>query len=142
MVKVMFLHVCVILFTGGGLRAGRTPPGQEEPPWAGRTPPGPGRPPSRENPPDQADPPPDQADTTPPPHEADSRIQSTSGRYASYWNAFLFLGISIVKTGFMGRGSSTQFGRYPLKKKFTPLPPRENYFYDYMCGKKCFARIY
>ena len=31
---------------------------------------------------------------TPPPHrEADSSIRSTSGRYASYWNAFLFADI-------------------------------------------------
>ena len=29
----------------------------------------------------------------PPPREADSGIQSTSGRYASYWNAFLFISI-------------------------------------------------
>ena len=50
--KVMFLHVCVILFTGGGLRA--------DPPWQGEPPLGPGRPPSRENPPW------DQADTTTP----------------------------------------------------------------------------
>ena len=46
------------------------------------TPPRPGR-----HPPDQVDTPPDQADT---PQEADSSIRSTSGRYASYWNAFLF----------------------------------------------------
>ena len=39
----------------------------------GGTPPGPGRPP-----PDGE-----------PPREADSSIRSTSGRYASYWNAFL-----------------------------------------------------
>ena len=47
------------------------------------------------HPPDQADttPPPDQAATPPDqantPRKADSRIRSTSGRYASYWNAFL-----------------------------------------------------
>ena len=45
-------------------------------------------------PPDQTDPPPNQADPPgpgrPPPREADSSIRSTSGRYASYWNAFLF----------------------------------------------------
>ena len=55
------------------------PPDQADPPRPGTptTPtPGPGRPPS-----------PDQADT--PPREADSSIRSTSGRYASYWNAFL-----------------------------------------------------
>ena len=39
-------------------------------------------------------PPPDQTPTppgadTPPPQEADCSIRSTSGRYASYWNAFL-----------------------------------------------------
>ena len=59
-------------------------------------PPGPSRLPSRtRQTPHQADsprpgrptPPPDQAD---PPQEADSSIRSTSGRYASYWNAFLF----------------------------------------------------
>ena len=85
--KVMFLHVSVILSTGGGLQAGRTPPGPgRPPPRPGRTPLGPGRPPrTRENPP------PDQADPQQPPREADSRIRSTSGRYASYWNAFLFM---------------------------------------------------
>ena len=85
--KVMFLHVSVILSTGGGSRQQHPyPPGQGEPPqtrqtppWAGRHPPGrenpPGTrqtppagrtphprtrqtPPHRENPPDQADPPP------------------------------------------------------------------------------------
>ena len=34
---------------------------------------------------------PPRADTPPSPREADSGIRSTSGRYASYWNAFLFL---------------------------------------------------
>ena len=59
-------------------------------------PPRSGRPPQdqADTPQDQADTPRDQADTpqdqadTPPP-EADSSIWSTSGRYASYWNAFL-----------------------------------------------------
>ena len=56
--KVVFLHVSVILLTGGGLRAGRTPrdqtppPGtrqtpnprtRQTPPGPGRHPPGPGR---------------------------------------------------------------------------------------------------
>ena len=57
--KVMFLHVCVIVFIGGGLRAGRTLPGQGENP-----------PPGRENPPGPGG----------PPQEADSRIRSTSGQ--------------------------------------------------------------
>ena len=119
----MFLHVSVILSTGG-LR--RTPPGP------GRTPPGPGRTPpppkdqadtppgtrenpprSRENPPgtrenplgpgrtppDQGEPPrpgrhpPGTRENPPsretPPREEDCSIRSMSGRYASYWNAFL-----------------------------------------------------
>ena len=139
--KVMFLHVCVILFTGGSLQAGRTPPPDQAdhpPPSRKENPPGPGRPPPRQEggtppdqadhppagartrqttppaggrtPPDQADhppgrreePPPGPADTpldqadppgreNPSPREADSRIRSTSGRYASYWNAFLLM---------------------------------------------------
>ena len=65
--KVMFLHVSVILLTGGegGLRAG--PPGRENTP----DPPGPGRPPWEGEPPRtrqtprQGEPPRDQADTPP-----------------------------------------------------------------------------
>ena len=128
--KVMFLHVSVILFTGGGLWAGRTPPwtgrtprtgrtptppplgrenppGRQEPPQAGRTPRQGRTPPGQgEPPPDQADPPPPWTRQNPqirhthpgpgrPPREADSRIRSTSGRYASYWNAFLLLFIVV-----------------------------------------------
>ena len=105
--KVMFLHVSVILFTGGGLR--RTPRDQADPPWQG-DPLGPGRPPQQGEPPWQGEPPRtkenppgtrqtpprDQADTPPagrtPPHrEEDCSLRSMSGRYASYWNAFLSL---------------------------------------------------
>ena len=74
--KVMFLQVSVIhsVHRGGSPEnsplAGRTPP----PHLVGRTPPWQGEPPP--------------AGRTPPP-EADSSIRSTSGRYASYWNAFL-----------------------------------------------------
>ena len=52
--KVMFLHVCVILFTGGVSgqgeppRAGR-PPGQGDPPGQGEPPPGPD-PPGKQTP--------------------------------------------------------------------------------------------
>ena len=128
MAKVIFLHLSVILFTGG-VSTRENPPCQGEPPGPGRppqtrqtpwdqTPPG-----TRQTPPDQADPPGtrhpprdqtpplDQADPprpgrptgtrhpprtrppldqTDPPPEADFSIRSTSGRYASYWNAFLF----------------------------------------------------
>ena len=160
--KVMFLHVCVILFTGGG-SPGRPPgtwqgeppppgpgresppgtwqgeppqtrqeemphppgtwqgeppgPGREEPPrtrqgeppWdlAGRTPPGPGRenphppgtwqgePPTPTSGPGRENPPPGPGrEELPPwtrqtPRDVDCRIRSMSGRYASYWNAFL-----------------------------------------------------
>ena len=80
-------------------------PGAEEqtPPWTRQTP-RPGRhPPRSRHPPDQADPPrpgtpQEQTPWTrqnpprpgkPPSWEADFSIRSTSGRYASYWNAFL-----------------------------------------------------
>ena len=57
----------------------QTPP-PSRPPWE-QTPPGADTP-SGADPPREAD--------TPPP-EADSGIRSTSGRYASYWNAFLLI---------------------------------------------------
>ena len=72
------------------------PPDQADPPRPGRhprnqadTPRDLADPPrTRQTPPqDQADPP---GTWQTPPQNADSSIQSTSGRYASYWNAFLF----------------------------------------------------
>ena len=67
----MFLHVSVILFTGGGrervstsMHAGSRPP---DPP--GADPPGAGTPPG----------------------SACWEIRTTSGRYASYWNAILLI---------------------------------------------------
>ena len=66
----------------------QTPPSRHPPPRAD-TPLGADTPQSR-SPPEQTPP---KADTPPradTPREADSTIQSTSGRYASYWNAFLF----------------------------------------------------
>ena len=65
--KVMFLQASVILSTGGGGSLPQCMLGCQ-------TPPGPGTPRTRH-----------------PPPEADARIRSMSGRYASYWNAFLFL---------------------------------------------------
>ena len=88
--KVMFLQVSVCPQGGGCLPQCML--GCQTPPGPGR-PPRPGRPtPTRQTPPDQADPP--RTRQTPPrpgrpPREADSSIRSTSGRYASYWNAFL-----------------------------------------------------
>ena len=110
--KVIFLHLFVILFTGGSAsvhvgittqpRTRQTPPQTRQTlprtrhtPQPGRHPLGPGRPPwPGRHPPEPGRPPWDQADTPgtrqTPPQEADSSIRSTSSRYASYWNAFLF----------------------------------------------------
>ena len=96
--KVMFLQVCVCPQGGGCLPQSmlgcQTPPQDQ-----GEPPPRPGR----ENPPppqDQGESPRDQGEPPrqtppgpgrhPPPWEADFSIQSMSGRYTSYWNAFLF----------------------------------------------------
>ena len=68
--KVMFLHLSVILLTGGEYLT-RNPP---------RT---------REVPPRDQTHPPQTRQEPPPPGTADSGIRSTFGRYASYWNAFL-----------------------------------------------------
>ena len=115
--KVMFLQASIILLTGGvsaSVHAGIPPPGNHTPPGAD-TPPGPDtpgirHPPGTRHPRDQtppradthppgADPPgPDThpqsthpPQSTPPPPGKDSGIRSTTGRYASYWNVFLFI---------------------------------------------------
>ena len=70
----MFLHVSVILSTGGG-SLGRPPlrPGRHPPPPQGEAPPGPGRhPPDQADPPGPGRPPRDQADTPP-----ERRLQHT-----------------------------------------------------------------
>ena len=96
--KVIFSQASVCPQEAGvsaSVHAGIYPPDQADPPGADTPPdqadtipPGPGRPPPRPGrpPPDQADP----ARPGRPPREADFSIRSTSGRYASYWNAFLF----------------------------------------------------
>ena len=71
--KVMFLQASVILSTGGG---GSASVHAGIPTLLDQTPPSP--PLIRHHPPDQT-----------PPREADASIRSMSGRYASYWNAFL-----------------------------------------------------
>ena len=104
--RLCLLHVCNWFCSqdpGGVSGQGEPPQGKERPPpLAGRTPPG------RENPspgigrtPRAIDPPgisrlprlnsrhPPRS-RHPPPREADCSIRSMSGRYASYWNAFLF----------------------------------------------------
>ena len=93
--KVIFLHLSVILFTGGGVLSQcmlgyhppeQTPPGAD-PPWD-QTPLGADTPPPREqtHPPGSRHP-----RSRHPPRETDSSIRSTNGRYASYWNAFLLV---------------------------------------------------
>ena len=113
--KVIFSQACVknSVHRGGGgclpqcmlgYTTTTTHPLEQSPPDKADTPPGPdplppdradpsrsGRPPTPLGP----DPPPDQADT-PPPREADCSIRSTSGRYASYWNVFLFYFIYLM----------------------------------------------
>ena len=117
--KVMFLQASVILSTGGGVCLSacwdttttpkeqthpprsrcRHPPEQTAPPPRADTSPGSRHPPQEQmqtplcsrHPPGSR--PPwkqtfsQEADTPP---EADSSIRSTSGRYTTYWNAFLF----------------------------------------------------
>ena len=109
--KVMFLHVCVIVFTRGGLSASvhagippspsketPTPPARQTPPWQGDPPTGKetprqGDPPGKDTPHWQGDPYPTGKETTPgketPRRNACWEIRSTSGRYASYWNVIL-----------------------------------------------------
>ena len=80
--KVMFLQVSVCPRGGGGRVSASVHAGMPDPPLHQAHPP-----PDQAPPQDQADPP--RTRQTPPP-EADSSIRSTSGRYAFYWNAFLF----------------------------------------------------
>ena len=93
--KVMFLLVSVILLTGGSasVHAGIPSPLPEQtPPPQSRHPPGSRHPLGSRHPP-EADTPLG-ADTPGGRHRpprADSGIRSMSGRYASYWNAFLVL---------------------------------------------------
>ena len=107
----------------------QTPPGSRHPP--DQAPPRPGTPPAVDPLPPSADPPrpgttPPSADPprpgTHPPQEADCIIQSMSGQYTSYWNAFL-LHLSVI----LFTGGSTWAGT-PLPWAGTPpagTPPRQ-----------------
>ena len=120
--KVIFSQASVILLTGGGVPdqappplAGTPPPGRYPPsrqvhppsrqvhPPSRQVPPQAGTPPSRQAPPQAGTPPPGRHPPPsrqvqpPPPETADPGIQSTIGRYASYWNAFLLLNVFIWK---------------------------------------------
>ena len=97
----IFAPVCHSVHGGGGCLPQcmlgyhtpweHTPPPGADPPWnrhpPEQTPPWGRHPPGGDTPPEQTPP---RAD---PPREADSGIRSMSGRYAPYWNAFLFLRI-------------------------------------------------
>ena len=82
------------------LHAGIPPPARQTPPWQGdppgkADPSGKADPPVARRPPWQKDPP--QARQTPP--SACWEIRSTSGRYASYWNAILFITLNVHGKG-------------------------------------------
>ena len=90
----VFTGVCHSFCSQGGLR--RTPPRAGRPPQTRKNPPGTREnPPGRENPPQTRENPPGTRENPPgtrqtPPREEDCSIRFMSGRYASYWNAFLF----------------------------------------------------
>ena len=64
-----------------------------------------------------------------PPREADSSIRSTSGRYASYWNAFLFLLKITTDYNPKIKIKSRREGTSHLVARCTPvLPRRRSYF--------------
>ena len=102
---IFFAPVCHSVHRGGEV-SGQEPPSRYTPlgrytPWTG-TPPGrytppAGTPPGRYTPPQACTPLPPGRYTpwtgTPPPPPMHAGIRSTSGRYASYWNAFLFLDV-------------------------------------------------
>ena len=124
MAKVIFLHLSVILFTGrvsASVHAGIPPPRADTPAPRGRHPLGADTPRSRHPP--GADTPWEQtaprgADS--PLREADSGIRSMSGRYASYWNAFLFL-LSSVSIGKPNLTQTECRNLYSNNRGFFPL---------------------
>ena len=132
--KVMFLQVSVIHSVhrgGGGLPQCMLgyPPDQADTPQD-QTPPGPGRhPPRSDTPPGPGRHPPSQDQADPPPREADSSIRSTSGRYASYWNAFLFLLKITTDYNPKIKIKSRREGTSHLVARCAPvLPRRRSYF--------------
>ena len=86
--KVMFLHLFVILFTGGGVCLGAC--------WDTTHPPKEQTPPRSRHPPPRADTPPHPRSRHPPEPTPSPPIRSMSGRYASYWNAFLFSSVTLL----------------------------------------------
>ena len=106
----MFLLVCVILFTGGVCLSACWDTPQEGGTPRDHAPPQTMHPPGRRHPRDQAplSPGPCTPGTMhPPPPPPPPGIRSMSGRYASYWNAFLsniilhFLSVTSVMIAFL-----------------------------------------
>ena len=108
--KVMFLQASVIPSTGGvsaSVHVGIPHPPEQTPQEADttqkQTPPRSRHPPREDTPPRSRHPlqeqtSPKEADTTP--QEAGSGIWSMNGRYASYWNAFLYEDVNTGKIEF------------------------------------------
>ena len=91
--QVMFLQASAILSTGReGLPQCMMGYHHHPPPRSSHPiPPGSRHPPGRRHPPGSRPPQRRPPSGSRPPPEADSGIQSTSGRYASYWNTFLLV---------------------------------------------------
>ena len=107
-------------------RTRETPRDQAEPPRPRRTPPGPGRPPrTRQNPPRPRRTPPGPGRHPPGPRrtppEEDCSIRSMSGRYASYWNAFLFVVNFCDEDAFGSAISYIQLDQIHQSRKFLIL---------------------
>ena len=105
----MFLRVCDFVHGGGGSPG--SPPGTRQ------------TPPRREKPPpDQADPPTPRTRQTPPP----ASIRSMSGRYASYWNAFLYMIILLLQNNAFSQSQLSQLRSqimaYKLLSRNQPIP--------------------
>ena len=134
--KVIFLHLSVIhsVHRGGEglpqcMLGYHPPPDQTPPPWI-RHPPGIRHPPRiRHHPPRDQTPPPSGPGRHPPgpgrhapPREADSSIRSTSGRYASYWNAFFFFKKNLILE--LERIKDTMRRFWQTAEELRATPPR------------------
>ena len=95
----------MILSTGGSasVHAGIPPPGSQHPP----------PPRSKHTPQDQAPP---NGSRPPPRHRACWEIRSTRGRYASYWNAILFILFSNNPPGYIHHSIIGEGGRASRQK--------------------------
>ena len=121
----VFTRVCHSVHGGSAsVHAGITPHQSRHPQEAEQTPPEAGTPPGADTPcPQEQTPPPPEADTlpeqTPPPSSACWEIRPTSGRYASYWNAFLFWYFCASIRSFTNDWLSVDLVIQPLIKCFT-----------------------